>query len=234
MKPVFSALALLLSTSVPAQSGDQVTQEIESADRYSFRVELENGHSSELMRCANLLTESNTNVNMKGHLTQTVDAHAELSVDTRRRLLTIEHNGSDPEERVRVKQLAARAKTCLDLPTTPEIPQSNRTTTSSDSAIVTETNNGTHYAYTQQDSKVDARDLVRAFAKAAGITVNARFTGDWTTSDDDGIEYSMDTRSSYLSIRYNGEDPTVAERAREKVRELRVSLNLATPPDVPE
>ncbi len=230
MKPLLIAIALLLSTSVPAQQAEAAVQEVETADQYSFRAELDNGEAKELMRCANALTNSNINVRMKGNLTLSVDKHSELSVDTRRRLLTIEHYGSDPVERARTKQLVARAKACLDAPAAPETTTSTRSSSSSTSE--TETSDGTHYAYALRGSDIATRDLVQAFASAAAVTVNPHFTGDWTTSDDDGIAYSLDTRRHRISIDYHGDDAAVMERAKEKAQTIRTRLHFT--PDTPD
>lgn len=227
MKPLLLCLlTLLLSTRVPAQKGDDVVQEVETTDRYLFRLELERGKASALMQCTTELTDGNVRLRMGGKLTYPVDDHAELYVDTRRRLLTIEHSGSEPAERTRVKELAARAKVCLDAPATPAPPPAKRTRNLR--SIETEMDDDTRYTYSLRDSEIDTKELVRAFAEVASVTVNARFTGDWTTADDDGIEYSLDTRRHLIRIDYRGDDATVTERTKEKVRVLRARLRVAT------
>ncbi|CAH1001072.1 hypothetical protein LEM8419_02027 [Neolewinella maritima] len=94
-----------------------------------------------------------------------------------------------------------------------------------------ESEDGTHYTYSLRTTTVDQADLVQAFAQAAGVTVNARFSGDWTTSDDDGIAYSLDTRRNRLSIDYRGDDAEVMQRAKEKARVLRKRLNIPVAPE---
>lgn len=91
-----------------------------------------------------------------------------------------------------------------------------------------ETDEDSRYTYSLRTNKIDSKDLVAAFAEAAGVNVNAKFTGDWTTSDDDGIEYSLDTRRNRLSIEYRGDDPTITQRAKEKVRALKERLDIDT------
>ena len=82
------------------------------------------------------------------------------------------------------------------------------------------------YTYSLRTTKIDRKEVVAAFAEAAGITVHARFTGDWTTSDDDGIEYYLNTRRNRLSIEYGGKDEEVSARAKAKVVALQQRLNL--------
>ena len=95
-----------------------------------------------------------------------------------------------------------------------------------------ETDDGTHYSYVLKSDAVDRFDLVQAFARASGVPVNPGFSGDWTTSDDDGIEYSLNTRRHFLAIRYHGDDPAAAALARDKAQAIRVDLDL--PQDAPE
>ena len=89
-----------------------------------------------------------------------------------------------------------------------------------------ENEDDTKYYYSLRTNKIDREELVMAFAKAAEVTVNARFSGDWTTSDDEGIEYHLNTRRHRLHIDYQGDDPAVKERAKAKVQDLKRRLGL--------
>ncbi len=88
-----------------------------------------------------------------------------------------------------------------------------------------------HYTYSLRTNKIDRKEVVAAFAEAAGVTVHARFTGDWTTSDDDGIAYYLNTRRNRLSIEYRGKQEEVRARARAKVVALQQRLNLNSEDD---
>lgn len=117
MKPLLITIVLSLCTcALAAQDKQNVVKESETDNNYFFRVHLENGRSSQLMHCMNTVTESNINVRMKGELTLNVDTHSELNIDTRDRVLTIEHSGSEPAERERIKQLVVQTKECLNIP----------------------------------------------------------------------------------------------------------------------
>ena len=119
MKPVLIVLLVLLCTCVRAQKTKDVVQEAESADHYFFRVELEKGKAKQLMQCTNELTDGNVGLKKRGLLLPySIDEHTKLAVNIRRRLLTIEHDGDDPEERKRVKEQVAEARECLSLPAT--------------------------------------------------------------------------------------------------------------------
>lgn len=102
------------------------------------------------------------------------------------------------------------------------------TVSSSARSVQSETDDGTHYSYSLRTNKVEREDILQAFAEAAGTTVSPRFTGDWTTSDDNGIKYSMNTRRNYLSIEYTGDDPEASKIAREKVRQIKRRLDIET------
>ena len=112
-------LLLLACTCVRAQKGNDVVQEVENADRYFFHVELEKGKAKQLMQCTNMLTDGNVSLKKRGRLLPYgIDEHTELAVNIRRRLLTIEHSGSELEERRRVKEKVVETKECLSLPAT--------------------------------------------------------------------------------------------------------------------
>ena len=123
MPRLFIALSLLLCTcALAAQQEHRHVQESEQEDSYFFRVRLDPGKSSELMHCMNQVTDNNINVHMRGDLTNNIDDHATLHIDTYDRSLTIEHTGDQPEERERVKEFVARTKQCLDIQATPPPP----------------------------------------------------------------------------------------------------------------
>ena len=109
---------LLACTCVRAQNSEDVVQEVESADNYFFRVELE-GKAKQLMECTNELTDGHVALKRRGRLLPySIDDNTKLAVNIRRRLLTIEHDGDDPEERKRMKEQVAEARECLSLPAT--------------------------------------------------------------------------------------------------------------------
>ena len=119
MPRLFLALLLLACTCVRAQNSADVVQEGESADHYFFRVELEKGKAKQLMQCTNELTDGNVGLKKRGRLLPySIDDNTKLAVNIRRRLLTIEHDGDDPEERKRMKEQVAEARECLSLPAT--------------------------------------------------------------------------------------------------------------------
>ena len=100
------------------------------------------------------------------------------------------------------------------------------TCVSAQRTVQSEREDGTHYTYTLQSDAAEKVEMVRAFARASGVTVHPRFSGDWTTTDDDGIEYSLDTRRHLLSVRYRGDDPETAGLARQKARTIREDLRV--------
>ncbi|WP_157974456.1 hypothetical protein [Lewinella sp. IMCC34183] len=98
----------------------------------------------------------------------------------------------------------------------------------------TELEDGTHYTYTLKSDAVDRFELVQAFARASGVTVHPSFSGDWTTTDSDGIEYSLNTPRHFLAIRYRGDDAATTEVARRKARVIREDLHLPQEAPTPE
>lgn len=219
MKPVLIALLVLLCTCVRAQKTKDAVQEVENADRYFFRVELEKGKAKQLMECTNELTDGNVGLKKRGRLLPySIDEHTELAVNVRRRLLTIEHHGNEPAERERTKAVAARAKACLNV----AAPDAPRLTKRSSRSV--EIDGDTHYSYSLQDNKINARDLIQAYAAVVGQTINGGFSGDWSTY--------LSTRRNRISIDYQGDDVAVRERAKEKAAALRTRLRIT--PDTSE
>lgn len=113
----FTLLLFLLPTILAAQQA--TIHERETDDRYTFRVHLTKGRSSQLMRCANEATGNNINVHMKGDLTSNIAADATLRVNTHARTLWIEHRAADAAVRKKVKQTATEVRDCLGMPPPP-------------------------------------------------------------------------------------------------------------------
>ena len=91
-----------------------------------------------------------------------------------------------------------------------------------------ETDDG--YTFIVSADRFNRTALNAAFADIAETEVNPGFKGDWSTGDASGIQYRMDTREAFISIRYRGSDPAVIERAKAKAATVRDWLDLPAPP----
>jgi hypothetical protein len=212
-------LVFACTCALAAQQEHRQIRETEREDSYSFRVRLDRGQSSDLMHCMNQVTDNNINVRMRGDLTTNIDEHSTLSVNTRSRTLAIEHAGAQPDERQRVKEIVARTKRCLDLPSAPIAP--GRTSAGGSSSNVSEKESERGYSFHVKTDDIDRQLLNATFGEITGMEVNGQFSGDWNTKDEDGIEIAMHTRRNYLRIDYRGSDAAVRAKAKKKANLVR-------------
>lgn len=95
----------------------------------------------------------------------------------------------------------------------------------------TEIEVGDRYAYTLRTNTLPQKKILAAFGEAMNTTLDMDFSGNWETTDEDGIEYRYNTRRNRLSISCEGGDEVTAARARAIVATFRERLGIDSDDD---